>query len=76
MLGNHQHIMLDEPVPPPYQFNFGETVNEPIHIFTTPTVTDIQFDHISAVRRFKYDTIEEALRNRHSNKHKGPYLGY
>jgi hypothetical protein len=39
-------------------------------------VTDIQFDHISAVRRFKYDTIEEALRNRHSNKHKGPYLGY
>jgi hypothetical protein len=66
-----QPLILDEPVPLPYQTHFGQTVNEPIHIFTTtPTepkyrvISGLQFDHISLVSRFKYDTIEEALQNR------------
>ena len=63
-------IIFDEPVPPLYQF--GETVNEPIHILTTTptrTLTDIQFDHISInFLKYEYDTIEEALCNRHRVK--------
>ena len=62
---NHRHIVLDEPTPPPY-IGFGQPVLEPILITTTPTPTlmDLQIDHISFKTLGKYATIEEALKNR------------
>jgi hypothetical protein len=64
---------LDEEVGPIYKGQpvvFGEMINTPIFT-TTPTGTittlrNIQLDHIGVVVSYKYDTLEEALRNRKS----------
>jgi hypothetical protein len=69
MLSNHHLIVLDEPTPLPYM-GFGQPIQEPILITTTPTrtITDIQLDHIAFTKLGVYNSIEEALRKRHSKK--------
>jgi hypothetical protein len=88
MACKQEQFWIDEAPEPFYKGQpvmFGEMLNSPIDIVTTTptagtvttwhTIDNLQLDHFGIVRRFKYDTIEEALANRHTKENRGPYLG-